>query len=173
VTVADELAAMSLEDLRAERSRLQDEDDRVSYVRRAAQARLDLVRAERERRSGAPRDDETDLSGELRRVLSHQLTGQGQGARPPREDRDDLADGPLTAELDQLCADHGFHAVAAGAVGVDDEALDALEHALDDFERRVSSDRRQRFERIDALGSELVRRYRDGEANVDSLLADN
>ena len=39
-------ASLSLADLRAERSALQDADDVVSYVRRAAQARLDLARAE-------------------------------------------------------------------------------------------------------------------------------
>ena len=43
-------ASLSLADLRAERSALQDADDVVSYVRRAAQARLDLARAEAARR---------------------------------------------------------------------------------------------------------------------------
>jgi hypothetical protein len=33
----------------------------------------------------------------------------------------------------------------------------------------VSADRRVRFDQLDALSAELVRRYRDGEANVDSL----
>jgi hypothetical protein len=33
----------------------------------------------------------------------------------------------------------------------------------------VSTDRRARFDRLDALSAELVRRYRDGEADVDSL----
>ena len=43
--------ALSLDDLRALRNRLQMEDDEVSYVRRVAQARVDLVRAESHRRS--------------------------------------------------------------------------------------------------------------------------
>ena len=41
-----------------------------------------------------------------------------------------------------------------------------------EFEQRVSHDRRERFDRLDALSAELVRRYRDGEASVDSLLED-
>lgn len=171
--MTDDLRALSLGDLRAQRSQLQDDDDRVSYVRRAAQARLDLVRAELDRRRAnagerSPRDP--DLSGELRRVLSQQLTGPGGGARPPREDRDDIADGPLVAELDQLCADHGFHLVGSDQ-GLDDAELQALAEALEAFERRVSADRRERFEMIDALGAELLRRYREGEASVDGLLA--
>ena len=49
-TGAGDPTALSLTDLRAERSALQDADDVVSYVRRAAQARLDLARAEAARR---------------------------------------------------------------------------------------------------------------------------
>ena len=41
---------------------------------------------------------------------------------------------------------------------------------LTDFEREISKDRRERFEQIDALGAELVRRFRDGEAHVDEFL---
>jgi hypothetical protein len=175
MTMSNDIETLSLDALREERTRLQDDDDRVSYVRRAAQARLDLVRAERERRSGGgvPTSD-TDLSGELRRVLSQQLTGTaGGGSRPPREDRDDLSDGPLSAELDQLCTDHGFYAITGAGGGLDDAELALLEQELSEFERRVSADRRQRFERIDALGTELVRRYREGEASIDSVLAED
>ena len=162
---------LSLDDLRAERNRLQDEDDRVSYVRRAAQSRLDLVRAVRGRRDGG---GVADVSGELRRVLSQHLTA-GSGpttARPPRDGRDDIADGPLVDELDRLCAEGGFSRLSSSTAPLDDDELAALEAALADFERRVSDDRRARFDRIDALGSELVRRYREGEADVDSLLGD-
>ena len=45
-----------------------------------------------------------------------------------------------------------------------------LDDQLTAFERRVSDDRRERYERLDALSAELVRRYRDGEASVDGLL---
>ena len=162
---------LSLDDLRAERNRLQDEDDRVSYVRRAAQSRLDLVRAVRGRRDGG---GVADVSGELRRVLSQHLTA-GSGpttARPPRDGRDDIADGPLVDELDRLCAEGGFSRLSSSTAPLDDDELAALEAALADFERRVSDDRRSRFDRIDALGSELVRRYREGEADVHSLLGD-
>jgi len=41
---------LSLVELRALRGRLQNDDDAVSYVRRLAQARLDLVQAEKRRR---------------------------------------------------------------------------------------------------------------------------
>ncbi|MGZ7023355.1 MAG: RsiG family protein [Ilumatobacteraceae bacterium] len=40
-----------------------------------------------------------------------------------------------------------------------------------DFEQARSQERRELFARIDQLSAELVRRYRDGEAAVDGLLA--
>jgi hypothetical protein len=42
--------------------------------------------------------------------------------------------------------------------------------ALSALEVRVSGCRRDLFERIDALQAEITRRYKTGEATVDSLL---
>ncbi|HWL44350.1 MAG TPA: hypothetical protein VNQ73_15525 [Ilumatobacter sp.] len=154
-------AELSLDDLRDLRGRLQAEDDVVSYVRRVAQARLDLVRAEQHLRERGEGHD--DLPTELRVVLSQQLTGGPP--RPPRPNPD-LDDAPLVDELDQLCAQHGFSRLVELSV---DELAD-LEAQLAQFEQQVSGDRRARFEQLDALSAELVRRYRDGEASVDGLL---
>ena len=51
------------------------------------------------------------------------------------------------------------------------EELIAYADALHEFEQARSHERRELFTRIDELSAELVRRYRDGEANVDGLLA--
>ena len=154
-------AGLSLEELRELRNRLQAEDDVVSYVRRVAQARLDLVRAEQHLRERGEGHD--DLPTELRVVLSQQLTGGPP--RPPRPNPE-LDDAPLIDELDGLCAEHGFSRLTD--LGLED--LAELETHLARFEHRVSSDRRARFEHLDALSAELVRRYRQGEASVDGLL---
>ncbi len=42
---------------------------------------------------------------------------------------------------------------------------------LDVLERSVSSQRKAVFEIVDRLQAEVVRRYRSGEATVDSLLS--
>ncbi|MEQ9161239.1 MAG: hypothetical protein RLN74_00920, partial [Ilumatobacter fluminis] len=55
--------SLSLDELRSLRNKLQAEDDVVSYVRRVAQARVDLVRAEQHRRERGERSE--DLSSEL------------------------------------------------------------------------------------------------------------
>lgn len=153
--------SLSLDELRTMRNRLQDEDDVVSYVRRVAQARLDLVRAEAHRRERGAAPD--DLSSELRVVLSSQLTGG-----PPRPPRpvDHVAENALSDELDALCAERGFGRLEE----LLPSDLEELANMLSTFERRVSDDRRARFDRLDALSAELVRRYREGEATVDGLL---
>ena len=155
-------AELSLDELRALRQQLQHEDDVVSYARRVAQARLDIVRSEHARRDAGP---DADLNAQLGGVLSQHLTGGP--ARPPRP-TEDLSDNPLADELDAVCAQHHFGRLET----LDDDELAALSEAIGNFEARVSSDRRERFDRLDALSAELVRRYRDGEASVDSLLAD-
>jgi hypothetical protein len=156
-------ADLSLAELRSLRQHLQHEEDAVSYARRVAQARLDLVTAELERRK--PGRSVSDLPDELRAVLSQHLTAGS--ARPPRP-TEDLSDHPLAVELDELCAKRGFGRVEELA----DVELSMLADALGEFERKVSSQRRGLFERLDALSAELVRRYRDGEATVDTLLED-
>lgn len=155
-------AELSLPELRTLRQRLQHEDDVVSYARRVAQARLDLVKSEQARRDAGP---DADLGGQIGEVLSHHLTGGP--ARPPRP-TEDLDENPFTDELDELCAE--FHYGRLEALSTDE--LTALADAIAAFEKRVSADRRARFDRLDGLSAELVRRYRSGEASVDSLLAD-
>jgi hypothetical protein len=153
---------LSLDELRTLRNELQAEDDVVSYVRRVAQARIDLVRAERLRRERGERPE--DISSELRVVLSSHLTGGAP--RPPRP-VENLDDSELSNALDKVCAEHGFSRLE----DLDLDELSGLDEQLSAFERRVSDDRRERFDRLDALSAELVRRYRDGEATVDGLLS--
>jgi hypothetical protein len=153
--------SLSLDELRQVRNQLQDEDDVVSYVRRVAQARLDLVRAEAHRRARG--ETAENLSSELRVVLSSHLTGG-----PPRPPRpvENLDNNDLSDQLDTVCAENGFSRLET----LTESEIRNLDDQLTAFERRVSDDRRERYEHLDALSAELVRRYRDGEASVDGLL---
>jgi hypothetical protein len=158
----DDPAALSLEQLRAVRQTLQAEDDAVSFTRRVAQARLDLVSAEAERRLA---DTTGPASENLREILSRQLTGGDP--RPPRP-TEDLSDHPVAVELEELCRTHGFGRLDE----LDDDELVVLRDRIAEFEARVSADRQARYGRLDALSAELVARYRDGRADVDAILAD-
>jgi hypothetical protein len=159
----DDPTTLSLEELRDVRAKLQHEDDVVSYARRVAQARLDLVHAESHHRQRG--EHGVEIPSELRVVLSQHLTGGP--ARPPRP-TDELSDDPLSLELDAICADHGFSRLEELTA----EELQSLADALSEYEQRVSADRRERFERLDTFSAELVRRYREGEASVDGLLGE-
>ncbi len=117
------------------------------------------MKAEAQHRSA---QSDVVVDDELRTVLSSHLTGGP--ARPPRP-TEDLSDHPLALELDELCATRGLGRLKS----LDDSQLVTLTEAIVEFEARVSSDRRSRFDQLDALSAELVRRYRDGEADVDSL----
>jgi RsiG-like len=144
-------AALDLAQLRARRLELQQLDDVVSYVRRVAQARADLARAELARRSGG---DASELRDDLRGVLADRLLAGSD--RPPRP-AEDFSEHPRAVELDRLCAEHGFGRLSE----LDPDELAALAGALDDFERRVSAERHEVFARLDELTEELVRRYRE------------
>jgi hypothetical protein len=152
---------LSLDELRALRNQLQSDDDIVSYVRRVAQARVDLVRAEQHRRDRGEVSE--DLPTELRVVLSSHLTGGPP--RPPRP-AENIGDNALSEELEAICTEYGFSRIEE----LDPHELSQLDAHLTAFERRVSDDRRDRYDRLDALSAELVRRYREGEASVDGLL---
>lgn len=157
----DEIAAMTLDELRARRAELQHVDDAVSYVRRVAQGRADLARDALERSSDdgdpTPVYIRDDLQAGLRSVLADRLLAEG--GRPPRP-AEDFSDHPFNAELDSLCARHGFSRLDE----LDRRSLADLVGALDDFEQRVSSQRRALFTELDELTEELVNRYRDDAA---------
>jgi hypothetical protein len=75
-------------------------------------------------------------------------------------------DPELSARYDALVADGAL----ARAAELDRAHLDDLAGQLTALEADVSAKRRRYLDRIDALQSELTRRYQTGEASVDSLL---
>lgn len=155
------MRVLSLDELRSSRARLQNEEDVVSFVRRVAQGRLDVVRDELRRRGSG--GHASVAPNELAAVFGQQ---QGGGsARPPR-DTDVSADHPRVAELTAICDRLHF----ADFAELDDAELTELDEALTAFEAVQSADRRSLFGHIDALSRELVNRYKSGGASVDSLL---
>lgn len=154
-------ASLPLSELRSLRETLRQREDAVSFVRRLAQGRIDLVVAVRtSRRDGTGEISLEDI------VRSGVGPAPGTGsARPPR-DTDVAADHPLLKEFEDLCDRLGFDNMS----DLDDAALEALDAGLRAFEAAQSEIRHTLFGRIDALTAELVHRYKSGDASVDSLL---
>lgn len=156
-----DLTERPLDDVRALRNDAEQEEADLSYVRRLLQGRMDLVRAEQARRTatgGAPLIDM--LAGVL---ADGPRASHGSGrfltVEPSRVD-------DHRRQVEQIVSDVGISDVAARSDG----ELEASLQALAVHERTVSELRRQVQQVMDTLTSEIGRRYRDGEADVSSLL---
>lgn len=156
------IGEVGLAELRARRDALVRAEAELSFLRRVAQARLDLLQAEQVRRE----QDEPPaaLVDHLAGILAPSTHGSGP-ARPPQA-LAPLDEAALTAEVD-LVAGPG---VVADVTAVDDGALAAAIVRLRAYEAGLSRLRHRLHGRIDTLQAELVRRYREGSASVDDLL---
>jgi hypothetical protein len=158
----DDLEGLSLHELRERRHDAEQEDADLSYIRRLLQGRLDIIRAERERRAkeagekvvdnlaevlgdGGPRSNHGSgrfLNVEPSRVAESRRRVEQIIADPHLSDINTLTD----AEIAQAYAEIANH-----------------EQAVSDLRHRVQ-------EAMDTLTAEVARRYRDGQASVDDLL---
>lgn len=149
--------SMSLAELRETRTRLNAEEDAVSFVRRLTQGRLDLVRAELKHRRGGE-DDTANLA----RVFGQE---HGGGSNRPPRDTEVPVNHPLVIALEAVCEEHGFEQLRSLSVA----DLETLEASLAAFERERSEERKALFSSIDALTAELVSRIKGGGADVDAM----
>lgn len=161
-----DLPSRTIDDVRHMRTECQEVETGLSLLRRLAQGRLDIVGVELTRRAqGGDPSDLPDLIARLPAVLSDRIRSPGVG-RLPQLMTSGLQPAELEAELDAI--------VGAGHVTelptVDDDHLRAMADQLEVYEHKVSKSRHDLFERIDALQAEITRRYKTGEASVDSLL---
>ena len=162
----DGLESLPLDEIRRRRERSQDLENGLSYVRRLLHGRLDIVRDELDRRRSG--DAPAALDALVARLPDLLAEGSRSSSlpRPPQ----DFVPGPDTAELvadlERRCP-----ASTLGALPeLDDAALAALVEELAGLEREVSAGRSDLHRVIDVLHAEIIRRYRAGDATVDSLL---
>jgi hypothetical protein len=161
-----DLPGKPIEEIRAMRDECRAIEDKVSYLRRLVQGRLDIVAADLRRRAdgGSPVDLGT-LIEQLPDILSDKVSGGGgpgrlpSGVLPPDDET-------LTSDLDRVAGPD----VLGHLDELSDEAVTELAGQIGDLERGVSSTRKGLFGRIDALNGELARRYGSGEADVAALL---
>jgi hypothetical protein len=162
----EDLASLSLDELRARRERSQAVENSLSYVRRLIHGRLDIVRGELERRrSGAERSELDAIIARLPELLAD---GSRSDALPrPPQDMEPGADADaLVAELEVR--------VPASVIGslpdLDDDRLAEVAETLTAHEREISVGRNDLHGVIDRLHAEIITRYQAGSASVDSLL---
>ncbi|MFD0348743.1 ABC transporter substrate-binding protein [Kitasatospora aburaviensis] len=163
---------LGLDQLRTLRRETLEQEADLSYLRRLLHGRMDILRAELDRRPGAsvlvPAGAEgaagalldrlpailTDAPSTVRRSARHVTLG------PPRGLQSQV-------EADALMGDVQLADLAAHPA---EELLAALDR-LRAHEREVSGRRQLLLRTADGCSAEITRRYRDGEARVDDLLA--
>lgn len=162
--VAD-IGALPMADLRARKAECGEAEGALSYLRRLVQVRLDIVLAELQSRAAGGTGELSELVEHLPEILAEGGTRTVAG-RLPSLTLPDLDHHQLAADLDAI-----FDLDKAGALPeTDDVELRRIADALVELERRVSDQRRALHERLDVLRAEVVRRYKSGEATVDTLL---
>ena len=161
-----DLTSRPMDEVRAMRTECQEVETGLSLLRRMVQGRLDIVGVELTRRAeGGDPADLPALIARLPEVLSDRTHAPGVGRLPQMMAPGELP-ADLEAELDGIVgAGH-----LADLPSVDDDHLRSMADDLAAFEQKVSVHRHDLFERIDALQAEITRRYKTGEATVDSLL---
>jgi hypothetical protein len=132
---------LSLEDLRTTRTRLADEETRVSYWRRIIQARLDVLRTDL---------PESDPVADLTRVLSEAGGAQRRLVNLSVHPVDDIPPLPDLAEMWSRTVDRG-----------DTAEVDRLVGDLQGAESELSTYRRELHRQIDLCTAELIARYRE------------
>jgi hypothetical protein len=169
---ADDVTALDLAELRARRQLAEQEEVDLSYARRLLQGRLDLLRAEQAQRAtardgvdaGARTDDE------IVRDLAAVLSDDG-----PRADHGlgrHLTTDPSRVGEHRRAAEQAVDDVAASdPSSLDAEGLAAAAAHLSELEHAVSENRHRVQAVMDVLTAEVARRYRDGEAHVEDVLA--
>ena len=158
------LRDLPLPQLRTLRTEAEQEEVDLSYLRRMIQGRLDILRAELNRRDGT---GSPDLVQGLAAILADEPRAPARGMGRHTTMEPSRADSHRRY-VEALVADVDLSDVSARST---DEVAHAM-RTLSEEEAGLSAKRRQVQQVMDACGAEITRRYRDGEADVDTLLGE-
>ncbi|WSI49654.1 ABC transporter substrate-binding protein [Streptomyces cyaneofuscatus] len=160
------VGGLRLPELRTLRRDAQRDEADLSYVRRLVQGRIDILRAELARRRDPQAPvPEAPVVDRLSEILTdapsrHRTSARHVTLTTPRGDefRRLAAENLAEVELSDLAA------------RTDEELHDAMGRLVR-YEQQVSRRRHELQRTTDDCSAEIARRYRDGEARVDDLLA--
>ncbi|MEK9522264.1 ABC transporter substrate-binding protein [Streptomyces venezuelae] len=156
-----ELGALRLPELRTLRRDAQSDEADLSYVRRMLQGRIDILRAELARRT----DPEAPVLDRLSEILADVPSRHRTSARHV------TLSTPRGEEYRRLAAEMLSEVELSDLTARTDDELHAGLGRLAGYEQQISR-RRQALQRTaDDCSAEIARRYREGEAQVDDLLA--
>lgn len=162
---AQGLSELALAEVRSRRDETAQEETDLSYLRRILHVRIDIVRAEQQRRREG---GTTSVVAELVRILSGNTlapavgSGRFQTVEPSRVET-------YRRHVEALVSDVDLTDVAS----LSDEQLENALAAYTTEETSVSRRRREVQRVMDTLNAEIGARYKRGDASVDDLLAEH
>jgi hypothetical protein len=171
-TPMPDLTRLDLAALRALRRDAQQEEADLSYLRRMLHGRIDILQAELHRRGATPgtaggrEDADSPVVDRLSEILTDGPSRVRSSARhvtlgtPLTE--------PVRALTEQMLSEVELSDLDART----DPELDVAMGRLVRYEQQVSRRRHALQQTVDGCSAEITRRYRDGEARVEDLLAD-
>lgn len=156
------LAELDLAALRDRREEATQEETDLSYLRRLLHARIDIVRAEQDRRAG---DGEGAVLDRLATILADNALAPSstQARHQPLEPS---RAGVYQREAEALAGNPDLSDVTS----LDDADLEAALRNYRGQEECVSARRREVQTVVDTLGAEIADRYARGAASVDELI---
>lgn len=159
------LGDKTLEDLRSMRDECKEAETEISFERRLAQARIDILSAELDRRAGGGDDD---LMSRLPQILATEARAEGGLPLPSRAPDFSIprnADIPRR-RIEEIVGEQTLSRLPS----LPTEELRGILASLGDHERSLSARRKGVQEVMDTVQAEIVRRYVSGEADPTAAL---
>jgi hypothetical protein len=160
------MESLTLEQIRSKRAECAAVEVALSYLRRLAQGRLDIVNAYLAQAEHGTTVDLSALVEDLPFIMAGPPRPSGPGRLPtlfvPEAEVDDL-----NGLIDDVCDARRL----AELPSLDVEELRTIAQGLRDVEAELSSRRSELHHQMDALQAELVDRYKTGRATVEGLLS--
>jgi hypothetical protein len=163
----DDLSELDLDDIREMRSECEVAETAVSFLRRMAQGRLDLIHAYLDRRTRTEINDMTAFVDDLPSIIAAGPPPRSGPARLAGTRLPDAHPEDLSTELDAVLGADKISELSS----LPDDELNVFADDLSEMEARLSSQRRALHEQIERLQAEIVSRYKTGKATVDGLLS--
>lgn len=161
-----DLGEKALGDLRAMRDECKEAETELSFERRLAQARIDILSAELDRRTGGGSSE--DLMSRLPQILATEARPEGGQPLPSRAPDFSV---PRNADIPRRRIEEivGEETLSRLPTLPSDEVKTILA-SLAEHEKTLSRRRREVQEIMDTVQAEIVRRYVSGEADPTAAL---
>ena len=159
------LKEIPLADLRGKRDECKEAETELSFERRLAQARIDILSAELDRRAGG--GDSESLMSRLPQILAT----EGHSGSQPLPSRAPDFSIPRNADIprrriEEIVGEQTLSRLPA----LPNEEVQGILASLAEHEKSLSGRRRKVQEIMDTVQAEIVRRYVSGEADPTAAL---